>query len=282
MNSNPALGVFFHWLGGSSLWQPLRSLQRRQTLGMGDGKQKPVLWIKGSGGDIGSIKREGFATLHLDRPRALEGRYRGVEHEDETVSLYPLCTFGNNPIAASIDTPLHGFLPFPHVDHLHPDWGIVLATAANGSQKVEEFNRHFSHRLILIPWQCPGFELAVMLRKAMEANPGYDGVVFGGHGLSTWEQTQKECYLNTITIIDHFGQFVSEPVERQGESLFGGVKWETLSMSRFAHEKAPTSRRKSVAFRLAILKLSIIAGLLVLPLAAHTQGTSFDNGFTTL
>src|SRR5262249_54582022 len=96
-----------------------------------DGSKKRGLRVNGSGGDIGRIQRKGFATLYMDRLHALEGRYRGVEHEDEMVEMYPLCTFGNNPVATSIDTPLHGFLPFAHVDHLHPDWGIALAAAAN-------------------------------------------------------------------------------------------------------------------------------------------------------
>ncbi len=197
-----------------------------------DGKQKTVLWIKGSGGDIGSIKRQGFATLYLDRLTALADRYRGVEHEDEMVALYPLCTFGNNPTVASIDTPLHGFLPFAHIDHLHPDWGIALAAAANGLEKTEEFNRRFGHKLVWVPWQRPGFELAMMLRRTVEDNPGCDGVVLGGHGLFTWGERQKECYLNTITIIDQLGQFVTEHVEQQGGSLFGGANWQTLETHR--------------------------------------------------
>jgi len=112
-----------------------------------DGKSKEILWVKGSGGDLGSIKRSGFATLYSDKLLALEAAYRGVDFEDEMVDMYPLCTFGNNPVAASIDTPLHGFLPFPHVDHLHPDWGIALAASANGKIKMEEFNKEFGHTL---------------------------------------------------------------------------------------------------------------------------------------
>ena len=187
-----------------------------------DGSKKSVLWIKGSGGDIGSIQRRGFATLYLEKLYALAGRYRGVEYEDEMVEMYPLCTFGNNAVAASIDTPLHGFLPFAHIDHLHPDWGIALAAAANGADKMQEFNRTFGHKLIWLPWQRPGFELAMMLQKAVQANPGCDGVVLGGHGLFTWGETQRGCYLNTITIIDQLGQFVVDHVERCGAKLFGG------------------------------------------------------------
>ena len=171
-----------------------------------DGQGKLVLWIKGSGGDLGSIKRSGLATLYLDKLLAFERLYRGIDHEDDMVELYPLVTFGNNPTAASIDTSLHGFLPFPHVDHLHPDWGIALAAAANGKARMEEFNAEFGHKLAWLPWQRPGFELGLMLRQIVAETPGCDGVVLGGHGLFTWGETQRECYRNTITIIDQLGQ----------------------------------------------------------------------------
>src|SRR6266481_1209481 len=193
-----------------------------------DGTEKSVMWIKGSGGDIGSIQRKGFATLYLEKLDALIGRYRGVDAEDEMVEMYPLCAFGNNTVAASIDTPLHAFLPFKHVDHLHPDWGIALAAAANGREKMEEFNHTYGHKLIWLPWQRPGFELAMMLREAVKQTPDCDGIVLGGHGLFTWGDTQHQCYMNTITIIDQLGQFVSEHVERRGEHLFGGNRTATL------------------------------------------------------
>ncbi len=188
-----------------------------------DGEEKTVLWVKGSGGDLGSIKRAGFATLYLDKVLALTRSYKGVAREDEIVAMYSLCTFGNNPVAASIDTPLHGFLPFPHVDHLHPDWGIALAASANGREKMEEFNDRFGHKLVWLPWQRPGFELAMMLQRGVSEVPGCDGVVLGGHGLFTWGQTQRESYLNTITIVDQLGQFVLEHGAKKGTS-FGGVK----------------------------------------------------------
>lgn len=193
-----------------------------------DGSPQEVLWIKGSGGDIGSIRRNGFATLYLKKLHALAGRYRGVEFEDEMVGFYPLCVFGINTVAASIDTPLHAFLPFRHVDHLHPDWGIALAAAANGREKMEGFNRMYGHKLVWLPWQRPGFELGMMLRDGVSRAPDCDGVVLGGHGLFTWGGTQRECYLNTITIIDQLGQFVSEHFERRGEKLFGGTRVVTL------------------------------------------------------
>jgi rhamnose utilization protein RhaD (predicted bifunctional aldolase and dehydrogenase)/NAD(P)-dependent dehydrogenase (short-subunit alcohol dehydrogenase family) len=187
------------------------------------GEETTVLWVKGSGGDLGSIKRAGFATLYLDKVLALERSYAGVEREDEIVAMYPLCTFQNNPTAASIDTPLHGFLPAPHIDHLHPDWAIALAASANGKQKMEQFNAEFGHKLVWVPWQRPGFELAMMLRKAVLSTPGCDGVVLGGHGLFTWGNTQRESYLNTITIIDQLGQFIAAHAEKKPAS-FGGAK----------------------------------------------------------
>ncbi|MBT9332582.1 bifunctional rhamnulose-1-phosphate aldolase/short-chain dehydrogenase [Paracidobacterium acidisoli] len=187
------------------------------------GEPAEVLWVKGSGGDLGSIQRRGFATLYMNKLLALEGKYQGVSLEDAMVELYPLCTFGQNPVAASIDTPLHGFLPFPHVDHLHPDWAIALAAAANGKSKMDEFNREYGHSLVWLPWQRPGFELGLMLRRIVAENPGCDGVVLGGHGLFTWGDTQRLCYLNTITMIDHLGQFVQEHMERKGAAIFGGA-----------------------------------------------------------
>ena len=186
------------------------------------GEPVQVLWVKGSGGDLGSIKRPGFATLFLDKLHALERLYKGVDTEDEMAEMYPLCTFGKNPVAASIDTPLHGFLPFPHVDHLHPDWGIALAASGNGKAKMEEFNREFGHKLVWLAWQRPGFELGMMMKRAVAANPDCDGIVLGGHGLFTWGETQRECYLNTITIIDQLGQFIARHGSARGAMRFGG------------------------------------------------------------
>src|ERR1700728_2710522 len=186
------------------------------------GEPVEVLWVKGSGGDLGSIKRAGFATLYQEKLLALENSYRGVEFEDEIAGLYPLAAFRANPVAASIDTPLHGFLPYKHVDHLHPDWAIALAAAANGVTKMEEFNAEFGHKLVWIPWQRPGFELAMMMKRAVAENPGCDGIVLGGHGLFTWGETQRECYLNTITMIDQIGQFIERHGAAKGPVRFGG------------------------------------------------------------
>src|SRR5579863_1317507 len=186
------------------------------------GETVKVLWVKGSGGDLGSIKRAGFATLYQEKLLALEGLYRGPETEDSMVEMYALGSFRNNPVAASIDTPLHGFLPYPHVDHLHPDWGIALAASANGKTKMDEFNREFGHSLVWVPWQRPGFELAMMMKRAVADKPGCDGIVLGGHGLFTWGQTQRECYLNTLQMIDSIGQFIERHGQAKGKVRFGG------------------------------------------------------------
>jgi rhamnose utilization protein RhaD (predicted bifunctional aldolase and dehydrogenase)/NAD(P)-dependent dehydrogenase (short-subunit alcohol dehydrogenase family) len=215
-----------------------------------DGQTRKILWVKGSGGDLGSIKRSGFATLYMDRLLAFEKIYPGVEREDEMVAMYPLITFGNNPVAASIDTPLHGYLPFPHVDHLHPDWAIALAASANGKDKMEEFNKEFRHKLVWLPWQRPGFELAMMLKRAVEANPGCDGIILGGHGLFTWGNTQRESYLNTITIIDQIGQFIERHATKKGAAAFGGALHQTrddraqLALQVFPHIRGAVSRKQ--------------------------------------
>ncbi|GAC1702138.1 MAG: bifunctional rhamnulose-1-phosphate aldolase/short-chain dehydrogenase [Candidatus Acidiferrum sp.] len=188
------------------------------------GKPTEVLWVKGSGGDLGSIQRGGFATLFMDKLESLKAHYRGVAHEDEMVDFYPLCTFGKNSVASSIDTSLHAFLPFRHVDHLHPDWGIALAATANGLERLEEFNRRFNHKLVWVPWQRPGFELGLMMSAAVKSNPGCDGIVLGGHGLFTWGDTQRQCYVNTVTIIDQIGQFV---LGHAAGEAFGGQRYTT-------------------------------------------------------
>ena len=186
------------------------------------GKHVRVLAVKGSGGDIGSITEAGFALLYLDRLEELKSLYRGEQYEDEMVGYYPLAAFGENRVAASIDTPLHAFLPFPHVDHLHPDWAIALAASANGKSKLDEFNRIFGHKIVWVPWQRPGFELALLIERAVQDNRGTDGIVLGGHGLFTWGMTQRECYVNSIHIIDQMGEFIERHQAKKG-AQFGGL-----------------------------------------------------------
>ena len=190
--------------------------------------------MKGSGGDLGSIKESGFALLYQDRLESLKAIYKGEAHEDEMVRFYPLSAFGENKVAASIDTPLHGFLPFAHVDHLHPDWSIALAASANGKQRLDEFNKHYGRKIVWLPWQRPGFELGLMLAKAVADNSGCDGVLLGSHGLFTWGNTQRECYLSSVQTIDQMGEFITER-QPKGSALFGGL------------ERAPLGDRKAIA-----------------------------------
>jgi rhamnose utilization protein RhaD (predicted bifunctional aldolase and dehydrogenase)/NAD(P)-dependent dehydrogenase (short-subunit alcohol dehydrogenase family) len=185
------------------------------------GEPARVLAVKGSGGDLRSMGSGGFAILYLDKLEQLIARYRGEEHEDEMVEMYSLCAFGTNRVAASIDTPLHALLPFKHVDHLHPDWAIALAASANGNTKLREFNARFGRKLIWIPWQRPGFELAMMLRRAVETNPQCEGLILGSHGLFTWGKTQHECYGNSIRTIDQLGEFIQDHARRVGRPAFG-------------------------------------------------------------
>ncbi|AIE86279.1 bifunctional rhamnulose-1-phosphate aldolase/short-chain dehydrogenase [Fimbriimonas ginsengisoli] len=187
------------------------------------GEDVTVLWVKGSGGDLGTIKRDGFATLYLDRLLALKNRYKGVDEEDAMADMYPLCTFNNNPRAASIDTPLHGFLPYKHVDHLHPDWAIALAACANGPEQLKRLEEETGLKLAWLPWKRPGFELGLWLQKADAENPGLDGIILGSHGLFTWGNTSRESYLNTLRVIDGIGQYVMKRVDAKGEALFGGA-----------------------------------------------------------
>ena len=184
------------------------------------GEQATVLWVKGSGGDLETIQRDGFATLYQDKLQALKKRYRGVEHEDELVALYPLCVFGTNPRAPSIDTPLHAFLPFRHVDHLHPDWAIALAASATGPTLLEQLRAETGLHLLWLPWKRPGFELGLWLERALTENPTCDGIILGSHGLFTWGDTAKSSYQNTLRVLDTIGQFVLKHFDKT--TLFGG------------------------------------------------------------
>ncbi|MGE5198383.1 MAG: bifunctional rhamnulose-1-phosphate aldolase/short-chain dehydrogenase [Rhodospirillaceae bacterium] len=181
-----------------------------------------VLAVKGSGGDLGTMPGSGFALLDLGRLLQLREAYKGEAHEDGMVAHYPRFSVANHGVAPSIDTPLHAFLPFSHVDHLHPDWAIALAASANGRVKLDEFNRRFGRNLVWLPWQRPGFELAMMLRRAVEERPDAEGIILASHGLFTWGSTSRECYLNTSAVIDDLGTFVLEHQERVAP--FGGPR----------------------------------------------------------
>ncbi len=242
-----------------------------------NGNPVEVLWVKGSGGDLGSIMRAGFATLYQDKFLSLERSYKGVDTEDDMVAMYALCTFRNNPIAASIDTPLHGFLPFRHVDHLHPDWGIALAASGNGKAKMEQFNREFGHSLVWVPWQRPGFELGLMLRKAVQNNPGCDGIVLGGHGLFTWGETQRDCYLSTLTVIDRIGQFIERHGVAKGKTRFGGeCTVARINRKDLAVEIAPYLRGRVSAQNRWIASFSDAEDVLQFVNSAHAKDLAYS------
>ncbi len=176
-----------------------------------------VLWVKGSGGDIGSMKRDGFATLYLDKLESLKGLYRGLAHEDEMVGLFNHCTFDLNPRATSIDTPLHGFVPHRHVDHVHADAVIAIAACAN----AEELTRKvFGGKLGFLPWQRPGFDLGLKLGEMATRHPEYVGVVLGGHGLFTWGETSKAAYETTLRIIQQAADWLAA---NEKQPAFGGA-----------------------------------------------------------
>jgi rhamnulose-1-phosphate aldolase/alcohol dehydrogenase len=181
------------------------------------GEEVEVLWVKGSGGDSASIKLDGFATLYMDKLRALKGLYRGVEHEDEMVGYLPHCTFNLNPRAASIDTPLHAYVPKACVDHMHPDAIIAIAAAKDSKAITKEI---FGDAIGWLPWKRPGFELGLWLEKFCIDNPAAKGVVLESHGLFTWGDTPKECYETTISVINQAIDWFERRSE--GVAIFGG------------------------------------------------------------
>lgn len=185
-----------------------------------------VLWVKGSGGDIGSMKRDGFATLYLDKLESLKGLYRGLAHEDEMVALFDHCTFNLNPRATSIDTPLHAFVPHAHVDHVHADAVIAIAASKNAEALTE---RVFAGKLGFLPWQRPGFDLGLKLGDMAARNPHLLGVVLGGHGLFTWGDTAKSCYETTLAIINQAAEWLAANERRPA---FGGARVEPVEPIR--------------------------------------------------
>ncbi|RJT38842.1 bifunctional rhamnulose-1-phosphate aldolase/short-chain dehydrogenase [Mesorhizobium waimense] len=181
------------------------------------GESVEVLWVKGSGGDSASIKLDGFATLYMDKLRALKGLYRGLAHEDEMVGFLPHCTFNLNPRAASIDTPLHAFVPKPFVDHMHPDAIIAIAAAKDSKALTKEI---FGDAIGWLPWKRPGFELGLWLEKFCLEHPTAKGVILESHGLFTWGDTPKECYETTIAVINQAMEWFERRSE--GVAIFGG------------------------------------------------------------
>ncbi|MCM5529833.1 bifunctional aldolase/short-chain dehydrogenase [Parasegetibacter sp. NRK P23] len=188
------------------------------------GTETEVMWVKGSGGDIGTLKKSGLAALYVDRLCSLKNIYRGIEHEDEMVELFNHCIYDLASKAPSIDTPLHGFLPFKHIDHLHPDAAIAIAAAKDGKKITQEL---FNGSVGWVEWQKPGFDLGLQLKQCLDENPGIRGIMLGSHGLFTWGDTAYESYLNTLEVVERCAQYIEDARAKKGED-FGGQKITSL------------------------------------------------------
>jgi rhamnulose-1-phosphate aldolase/alcohol dehydrogenase len=184
------------------------------------GQATEVMWVKGSGGDLGTLKRSGLAALYMDRLLSLKKIYRGIEFEDEMVELFNHCIYDLNSRAPSIDTPLHSFLPFAHIDHLHPDAAIAIAAAKDGRKITHEL---FGGKVGWVEWQRPGFDLGLKLKACLDENPGIRGIMLGSHGLFTWGDTAYESYLNTLEVIERCAQYLEDHVGKKGP-VFGGPR----------------------------------------------------------
>jgi rhamnulose-1-phosphate aldolase/alcohol dehydrogenase len=201
------------------------------------GQPVEVMWIKGSGGDIGTLKKSGLAALYVDRLRSLKNVYKGLAFEDEMVELFNHCIFDLNSKAPSIDTPLHGFLPFKHIDHLHPDAAIAIAAAKDGKRITQEL---FKGTIGWVDWQRPGFELGLQLKACLDNNPNIRGIMLGSHGLFTWGDTAYESYINTLEVIEKCADFLEQNYGKK-TPVFGGAKLQSL----------PETDRKKQAIALA-------------------------------
>jgi rhamnulose-1-phosphate aldolase/alcohol dehydrogenase len=188
------------------------------------GKDVEVMWVKGSGGDLGTMKRSGLAALYIDKLRSLKNVYRGIEHEDEMVELFNHCIYDLASKAPSIDTPLHGFLPFRHIDHLHPDAAIAIAAAKDGKKITQEL---FDGTIGWVEWQRPGFDLGLKLKAAVDENPNLRGIMLGSHGLFTWGDTAYESYINTLEVIEKCAQYLEDNYGKK-RPTFGGQKIQSL------------------------------------------------------
>lgn len=189
------------------------------------GEETEVMWVKGSGGDIGTLTKSGLAALYVDRLRKLRQVYRGLAFEDEMVGLFNHCIYDPQSKAPSIDTPLHGFLPFRHIDHLHPDAAIAIAASRNGRKITEEL---FGGTVGWVDWQRPGFDLGLKLMACHDANPGIRGIMLGAHGLFTWGDTAYDCYMNSLTVIERCSVYLEQSFGKRGP-VFGGARIEALS-----------------------------------------------------
>jgi len=205
------------------------------------GKDTEIMWVKGSGGDIGTLTKKGLAALYLDKLRSLKNIYRGIENEDEMVGLFNHCIYDLNSKAPSIDTPLHAFLPFKHIDHLHPDAAIAIAASKDGKKITEEL---FNGSIGWVEWQRPGFDLGLKLKQCLDENPGIRGIMLGSHGLFTWGDTAFESYINTLQVVECCADYLNKHIGKT-RLIFGGAKQESLPKEiRFkkASQLAPVLR----------------------------------------
>ncbi len=205
------------------------------------GKETEVMWVKGSGGDLGTMKRNGLAALYVEKLRGLKNVYRGIQHEDEIVELFNHCIYDLASKAPSIDTPLHGFLPFKHIDHLHPDAAIAIAAAKDGKKITQEL---FNGTIGWVNWQKPGFDLGLQLKQCFDENPGIRGIMLESHGLFTWGDTAYESYINTLQVIETCANYLEIPL-----TLKEGVRKETFGGQKIA--SLPKAERLAKAAALA-------------------------------
>jgi rhamnulose-1-phosphate aldolase/alcohol dehydrogenase len=192
-----------------------------------------VMWVKGSGGDIGTLKKSGLAALYVDKLRSLEKIYKGIEFEDEMVALFNHCIYDLNSKAPSIDTPLHAFLPFKHIDHLHPDAAIAIAASKDGKKITHQL---FHGTIGWVDWQRPGFDLGLKLRQCVVENPDIRGIMLGSHGLFTWGDTAYESYVNTLEVVERCAEYLEENIGKR-RPVFGGVKIQSLEKPK-RHQQA--------------------------------------------
>ncbi len=205
------------------------------------GKETEVMYVKGSGGDLGTLKKNGLSVLYMDRLNGLKKRYRGIEHEDEMVELFNHCIFDLQSKVPSIDTALHAFLPFRHIDHLHPDAAIAVAAAKDGKRITEEI---FNGTLGWVEWQRPGFDLGLKLKACLDAHPGIRGIMLGSHGLFSWGDTSYQCYVNTLEIIEQCADYIEKNTGKS-RPVFGGMKINSLS---------PEERKEKAAALMPLLR----------------------------
>ncbi len=198
------------------------------------GKETEVMWVKGSGGDLGTLKANGLAALYVNRLHSLQQIYKGIEQEDAMVELFNHCIFDLTSKAPSIDTPLHGFLPFKHIDHLHPDAAIAIAAAKDGKKITQEL---FKGSIGWVDWQRPGFDLGLQLKACLEANPGIRGIMLGSHGLFTWGKTAYESYVNTLEVIEQCADYIETAVAKNN-AVFGGAKISSLPIEKRLQQAA--------------------------------------------